>query len=385
MYKYLDKIDKNLKDLVSLQSPKKAECIIYANNYIMLQKQLEKINLAFTPLPFIKAFAVNLDGKDVYKLAKASIVNFILKESKVFTQVNVSKEILNVESFYENNNYGAGATVAIIDTGISPHVDFCLVNNRIIKFVDLVNNQEEPYDDNGHGTFVASILAGSGVGSGKKFSGVAPKCNIISIKALEKNGETSASNILKGMQWVFDNRKKYNISVVCMSFGSTPIGRNDPLLIGAEVLWNSGIVVVAAAGNSGPERETIKSPGISPKIITVGGLNDNRVNDNFDAKNFEVANFSSRGPAGYFFKPDCIAPAVDITGASNKGGYCKMSGTSVATPMVAGVAALFVAQNPQISPDQVKVKLLNTCKKITNDRNQEGSGWININFKNLIY
>ena len=78
-----------------------------------------------------------------------------------------------------------------------------------------------------------------------------------------------------------------------MSFGSTPSGRNDPLQMGAEVLWNSGVTVVAAAGNSGPERESIKSPGISPKIITVGGIDDKRVDGKYDIKSFEIAKFSS--------------------------------------------------------------------------------------------
>ena len=233
------------------------------------------------------------------------------------------------------------------------------------------------YDDNGHGTFVASIACGCGTISGNKNRGIAYKTKIVSIKALEENGETGAFKILEAMQWVYNNKDKYNIKVVCMSFGSSPLEKNDPLVIGAESLWNIGIVVVAAAGNSGPENQTIKSPGYSSKIITVGGLNDNRDSfGNYKREDFEIASFSSRGPAGYFFKPDVIAPAVNITGASNKKDsfYTVMSGTSVATPMIAGVCCLILSKYPQLSPDQLKIRLVRNCKQITNNKNFEGFG-----------
>ena len=377
MINYINKIDAQLLDVVSTQGNKKIECVIYANNYSRLKQELN--NIDYISLPFINACALKLEANKVYEFAKNNVVKYITKQSKVFAQVDLSKEILKVDKFYQQGYYGKGVTVAIIDTGISRHIDFSISKNRIIKFVDLINESDTPYDDNGHGTFVSSILAGNGISGGYRYSGIAPQCNIVSIKALEKNGETSSSNILRAMQWVYDNKDKYNIKVVCMSFGSTPTGRNDPLQMGAEVLWNSGIAVVAAAGNSGPERESIKSPGISPKIITVGGIDDKRVDGKYNEKSFEIAKFSSRGPAGYFYKPDCLAPAIDIIGANVEGGYTTMSGTSVATPMVAGIVALMYCKSPQITPDQIKIKLLRNCKQIVYDRNQEGFGLININ------
>src|SRR5574344_2777788 len=163
-------------------------------------------------------------------------------------------------------------------------------------------------------------------------------------KAVDNMGELSAINILEAMQWIFDNRKKYNIRVVCMSFGSQPLESGDPLMLGAEALWNSGVVVVAAAGNSGPEIRTIKSPGVSGKIITVGALNDGRDTGVIDKKNFKVAKFSSRGPAYNFYKPDCVACGVDIicTTCKNDDFYTTMSGTSVSTPIIAGACALLL-------------------------------------------
>lgn len=257
----------------------------------------------------------------------------------------------------------------------------CL-ENRILAFKDFVSDKDYPYDDNGHGTFVAGVASGSGALSGGLYSGVAPKSNIISLKALNHMGEASADKILKAMEWVYDNCRKYNIRVVCMSFGSDPLGYNDPIMSGAEALWREGIVVVAAAGNSGPQFQTIKSPGVSSQIITVGGFNDNRVsNENFEENFFEIADFSSRGPAFSRSKPDLIAPAVDIVSCGIDKNYVTLSGTSVATPMVAGLCALILEENPQILPNEVKRRLLAKCKPITFNRNI-GRVWVSI-FKKI--
>jgi serine protease AprX len=176
------------------------------------------------------------------------------------------------------------------------------------------------------------------------------------------------------MQYVYNIRNKYNIKVVCMSFGADYSGTNDPLQKGALALWNSGLVVVAAAGNSGPEHNSIKSPGTSSRIITVGGLDDGR-NDS----EIKIADFSSRGPAEHKFKPDIVAPSVDITSTCNTfndGAYTTMSGTSVATPIVAGICAKLICQHPTASPDKIKHTLLNMCQPLTHNKNDEGYGYI---------
>ena len=391
MINIFHKICPELLKVVELKNKESLnDCIVYANEYKKLKQEVEKLNVEYFEYPFINAIGIRLNQAQIIKFAKTKIVGFISKQTRVSTQIHVAKKILQVDNLYSGGVNQNNTTIAIIDTGINPHVDFCLPQNRIVKFVDLINNKKEPYDDNGHGTYVASIACGSGFASGKKYAGIAPNARIISIKALEENGETGAYKILEAMQWISDNHKKYNIKVVCMSFGSNPIGKNDPLVVGAESLWNMGIVVVAAAGNSGPENYTIKAPGYSSKIITVGGLDDKRDDDdNIDNKKFEIAKFSSRGPAGMFFKPDLIAPAVNIVGASfnsEKGSfYVKMSGTSVATPMIAGVCYLLILKYPNITPDQLKIRLLRNCQPISRNKNEEGFGLLKIpNFNKQI-
>ena len=228
-------------------------------------------------------------------------------------------------------------------------------SNRIKGFVDFVDEKQQPYDDNGHGTFITGVCAGNGAGSGGKYMGIAPQAGIYSLKALDQNGEAFSSKILNAMEWVFDHAKQLKIKVVCMSFGSEPLGFNDPIMNGAEQLWKSGVIVVAAAGNSGPEFQSIKSPGVSRRLITVGGMDD--------------------GPSFKGYKPDVVAPAVDITSCSKDGGYTKLSGTSVATPMIAGAMCLLCERFPDITPDEAKRKLLSVCKPITYNHNLEGFGY----------
>ena len=117
-----------------------------------------------------------------------------------------------LEAHYKEKEItGNGITVAVLDSGCARHPD---VMGRMLCFQDFVNHKQLMYDDNGHGTFVSSILCGTGISSGFKYSGVAPKADIISIKALKDNGETGAFKILEAMKWVYDNQKKYNINMM---------------------------------------------------------------------------------------------------------------------------------------------------------------------------
>ncbi|MBR4003549.1 MAG: S8 family serine peptidase, partial [Clostridia bacterium] len=207
MFRYSNKICNDLKrevESLSCVTNKKTDCIIYAYDFFRLKNQLKKQSIDFLEYPFINAFGVKLSNTQIVKFAKQSVVSFITKQTKVSAQIDVSKNILGIENFYNKNIYGENVTIAIIDTGISPHLDFLVPFNRVVKFVDLINNKTNMYDDNGHGTFVASIACGCGTISGNKNRGIAYKTKIVSIKALEENGETGAFKILEAMQWVYN-------------------------------------------------------------------------------------------------------------------------------------------------------------------------------------
>ena len=370
------KIDTELKKILTLgNDEKEVKCLIYVSGFNTNVKNLEDFGIKIEEkFPFINAISAKVPVELINKLSMKSYVEYISSQSKVEALMNIARKVLKAENITGGNE----VSIAYIDTGIAPHADFKLVRNRIIKFVDLINEKTNAYDDNGHGTFVAGVGSGNGALSGGKYRGIAPNSNIVSIKALDKHGEANATKILEAMQWVYDNNLEYNIKVVCMSFGSEPLGFNDPIMKGAEALWRKDIVIVSAAGNSGPDYQTIKSPGISPRIITVGGMNDNRFDEEYKEEFFEIAKFSSRGPAFNKFKPDIVAPSVDINSCSNKEGYTKLSGTSVATPMIAGLCALAYEKNKYLKPDQIKSALLASSNGITYNRNLEGYGLPNL-------
>ena len=376
------KIDKRLLCEVGvLNAENDIECLVFGKDFektkICLNEHGVKILNEYL---FIKLFHCVLKKSEIYALSNSPLIVFISSIVDASSMMYISKKILGVD---ETNYTGKDISIAFVDTGIFPHTDFVLGENRIDFFKDFVNEKTSPYDDNGHGTFVCGACSGSGFLSAFKNSGVAPKSRIVSLKALDANGEASATRILNAMEWIFDNHKKRKIKIVCMSFGSEPLGFNDPIMIGANALWNSGVVVVAAGGNSGPKFQTIKSPGISSSIITVGGLDDNRIdNKNFNKNFFEIANFSSRGPALNRIKPDLVAPSVEIVSCGLNDDYVTMSGTSVATPMIAGMCALILEKHKNLTPNEVKKLLLRNCSPLGFDKNMEGYGLPN--FKNFL-
>lgn len=346
------------------------------NALIFMEKHDFKVKKIFS---FINAICINLDLDELHTLFKNKSVEYVASQSVITTQSYISKKIMNVDCFYDQNLFGKGINIAIIDTGVRNHIDFLYPQNRIILFKNFLNKDSlKILDDNGHGTFVAGLIASNGIASGKKYCGIAPKSNIIMLKALDKDGQSTSVEMLEAMQWIFDNKDNYKIDIVCMSFGANPTSRNDPLMKGAERLWDSGIVVVAAAGNSGPQRSTIKSPAISRKIITVGSMDDKRQDDNgFDSGNFQIAEFSSRGPAFDFLKPDLIVSGINLTSCGKDEDYTQMSGTSVSAPLVAGVCALIIEKfNRNITPNKVKNILQRNCIPLLRDRNSEGYGYL---------
>lgn len=368
----LSKFHTNLLSQVKTMSDKKYDCVVSSLQFSKTKQDLNNMKISYVEYPFTNSFYISENYTKLLDISELKSVEYLSGTTRVSTQIYSAKKFLNLSQFNENKYFGNNITIAIIDTGLAPHLDFVFPKYRVVKFVDLINNKPKIYDDNGHGTFVASICAGSGIRNDGKFCGIAPLANLVIIKALDKNGETDSNKILDAMQFIYLHARELNIKVVCMSFGAEYLGKNDPLQKGANALWNSGITVVAAAGNSGPKEKTIKSPGTSSKIITVGGLDSS---NNDEPK---VADFSSRGPANDRFKPDLLAPSINIIGAGlNKDNpYTQMSGTSVATPIIAGLSAILLEKNPRMSPDRVKFNLLQHCKKITNNKNEEGYGYL---------
>ncbi|MEU5888944.1 S8 family peptidase [Streptomyces sp. NPDC047461] len=270
---------------------------------------------------------------------------------------------------------GKGVKVAVLDTGVdATHPD---LKGRILKTKDFADSDSGSTDDKqGHGTHVASTIVGSGAESHGKYKGVAPGAKLLVGKVMDDTGVGSDSSIIAGMQWAVAQGAK----VVSMSLGDTDTTGVDPLEKAVNDLSaSSHALFVIAAGNDGPSGTTVGTPGSAAAALTVGAV------DRHD----QVADFSSRGPtADGALKPDIAAPGVDIVAAraahGNEGeevapGYVKMSGTSMATPHVAGAAAILAQEHPDWTGERIKAALTASAKPLTGTTAYEdGAGRVDL-------
>jgi len=243
-----------------------------------------------------------------------------------------------------------------------------------------------------HGTHVAGVAAGNGAMSQGKYMGIAPEAGIVAIKVLDEAGRGNATDALAGIQWVIDNKRRYNIRVANLSIGTLDVGSTDPLVKAVEAAWDEGIVMVIAAGNNGPRKQSITSPGTSRKAITVGAADD----QNFvDIGGSSMKNFSGRGPTTEcIIKPDIVAPGCGIISCLTNSSevsekritkmkvvdewYVQMSGTSMASPRIAGAVALLLQKYPNLTPDEVKLRLKHSALDLRFSRNRQGWGMLDI-------
>ena len=187
--------------------------------------------------------------------------------------MNIVRQRTGTDSAYKQNLYGSGIGIAVLDSGIYPHPDFMNHGSRITAFRDFVNHRQTPYDDNGHGTHIAGIIAGSGYLSEGKYMGMAPRAHLIILKILDSKGNGTAETVCRAIEWTVRNRSRFHIHILNISIGAKAgeeTTESRMLIDAAEYAWDRGLTVVAAAGNNGPASGSVTSPGTSKKIITVG-------------------------------------------------------------------------------------------------------------------
>jgi serine protease AprX len=290
-------------------------------------------------------------------------------------------ELVGADVVWDAGVTGEGVTVAVVDTGLSNHPGLMqkvngVTLNRIAAWVDFVEDSKSPRDPHGHGTHIAGIIANAQKGPDGEWNGVAPGVRLVGVRVLDENGFSTYENVVEGIQWVIENKDEFNIKVMNLSLVSTaevPYWY-DPLNQAVMQAWANGITVVVAAGNAGPEPLTIGVPGNNPYVITVGAFTDNYTPD--DWSDDYLAPFSAAGPTlDSFTKPDVLAPGAHMASTMAKHStladdhpesklphkYFWMAGTSQASAVVSGLAALTLAQNPDLTPDQVKYRLMVTA------------------------
>ena len=298
----------------------------------------------------------------------------------------------------------AGISVAIIDSGIQPHADLPL--SRIRAFKDFVAGAETPVDNCGHGTHVAGVIAGNGRSSNGVYAGIAPTVDIVSLRVLRDDCSGNTSDVIDALEWIGRNHALYRIKVVNLSLGHAVLEPiyTDPLVQAVERLSRKGIAVVTAAGNRGINLATNRPgyggagvPCNAPSSICVGSL-DTLASPELDDD--RVSASSSRGPTRFdlLAKPDLVAPGVDVVSLASPGSrlfrefpdllvagsngefqYFTLSGTSMASPAVAGAAALLLQVNHGLSANTLKLALQFTARIVPlTDVLTQGAGALNI-------
>ncbi|WP_236701350.1 S8 family peptidase [Thalassomonas viridans] len=394
--------------------------IISAQQYDLLKEKVAALNV--TPsheLKIINALAVELTTEQLAQLQQQLDVKVTTNHTVELSAKGRAKrksrppavinDLIAATPVQQQGNYGAGVTVAFLDTGLEYvsgliedkdgwqrfcGFDFCGAYDAITDKFTTYNYSEE----SGHGTHVASIAVNSERDANGKLYGIAPDAGLLGIKAFDVEGKATYADVIRGIGWAVAEKDRFNLRVLNMSF-SGPVRSSyweDPLNQAVMKAWSEGIVVVASSGNLGSTPMTVGVPGNVPYIITVGAMTDNYTP--YDLSDDRLADFSSAGPTVEgFVKPDLIAPGGHIAGLmSNQaqiardypeykigGRYFEMSGTSQATAVVSGVAALMLAENPALTPDDVKCRLMSTAQAAVNSDGslaysvfQQGAGLI---------
>ena len=368
-------------------------------------------------LSLIDGIVVEVPNRVLRALSERSEVLSIHYDRPLNAHLNRAAVAVGARSVKSQWGYdGAGVGVAVIDSGITAHHDDLgyrgtspavriLGGQRVTAFVDFVNGRALPYDDNGHGTHVSGIIAGDGYDSFGAKAGIAPAAHLVSLKVLDADGKGVISDVIAAFGWAVQNRLAHNIRVINLSVGArvTESYWTDPLTLAAKRANDAGIVVVTAAGNLGkrsdgrPQYGSITAPGNAPWVLTVGASSTQGTATRLDDV---IALYSSRGPTAvdYDAKPDLVAPGTGMVSLSDPTSefyqtktayllngsryvgykpYLSLSGTSMASPVVAGTAALMIQANPKLTPNLVKAILQYTAQQYNYDALTQGAGFLN--------
>jgi serine protease AprX len=360
-------------------------------------------------LPILKGQVAYLPNAALTAIANSALVKDILLDRPVEAVVERTGVTIGATAIRQELGYdGTGIGVAVLDSGVSAwHDDLSGAGGqRIERFVDFVNGRDAAYDDYGHGTHVTGVVAGNGFDSGGARTGIAPGAKLVVLKVLDEQGKGHVSDVIAALDYVVANKDALNIRVVNMSLAAAVHESydTDPLTLAAKRAVRAGIVVVAAAGNSGRGLEgqtqygSVAAPGNAPWVLTVGASSHMGTADRQDDT---IAPFSSRGPTAvdHAAKPDVVAPGVGIESPSDpasafyttKSGYLlagtistsylpylSLSGTSVAAPVVTGTVALLLQANAALTPNAVKAILQYTSRVYPGyDALTQGAGLVN--------
>ncbi|MBZ5655871.1 MAG: S8 family peptidase [Acidobacteriia bacterium] len=364
-------------------------------------------------LRLVNGLQASLPANQADSLSDNPSVKFISPDRPVAGHLTNTAPAINAPYAWNLGLDGSGIGVAVIDSGMVDKKNSSVKksdlnksgtgSSRIVYSQSWVNDGLGVVDGYGHGTHVAGIIGGSGYNSTESsdiltFKGIAPSAQLINLRVLDSNGTGTDSSVIAAIDTAIQLKSRYNIRVINLSLGR-PVYESytlDPLCQAVEAAYRAGIVVVVAAGNEGRDNSagtngysTITSPGNDPYAITVGAMKSMGTPTRADD---QIATYSSKGPTAidHIAKPDLVAPgnrvvsiienagsmlattypqnaipmSYYVTGGSSAASpYFALSGTSMAAPAVSGAVALLLQQNSNLTPDQVKARLMKTAYK----------------------
>jgi len=382
--------------IIQFKQPPTKDQLKQLGPYGQVKKQFTSINAIHMTLPV----------SVINSISGQSWISYITPNRPAKSTLDIVTQTVNAPMAWSSGLDGSGIGVAVLDSGVASKRDLMTTNgtaSRIVYSESFVAGTDAS-DQYGHGTHVAGIVASNGSASSgpnfkRDFKGVAPNSSIINLKVLDANGQGNISDVITAIDRAIQLKNTYNIRILNLSLG-TPVYESytlDPLCQEVEAAWKAGLVVVVAAGNYGRSATmgvngygTIGSPANDPYVITVGATKTNGTPWRFDDT---VASYSSKGPTAFdhIVKPDLVAPGNNVVSLmapnctiatqfprtlvqnsyyqvnaapGNSTEYFRLSGTSMATPVVAGTAALMLQKQPALTPDQVKARLMKTATKI---------------------
>jgi len=408
-------------ELVSVVIQLKRKISGKLNNFLSIKTVSEKGRFSN-----LYAIAIQMKLSDLKQLSEFKEVAYVSvdRDVEMHGHVETTSGAAAARAVLGNSGIdGTGIGIAVLDSGIwCTHRGFFDAGGklRVVKSVDFMGSSavgagQDPF---GHGTHVANLAAGSAAaGASSAYTGIAPNAKLINLRVLDSQGKGTTSTVLNALDWVMTNRTTYNIRVVNMSLGCLAVDSyvNDPLCRAVRKLVDAGVVCVVAAGNNGKDSNgdkvygLIHSPGNEPSAITVGATNTYGTDARSDDT---IATYSSRGPTRSYWtdsqgvnhydnliKPDLVAPGNKLYSAeADKNNLLQsyptldnaiitnhtldqmtLSGTSMATPVVAGAAALLLQVDPYLTPNMVKAILMYTAQPLPGfNQLEQGAGEVNI-------
>lgn len=341
-------------------------------------------------IPEIECIFANISSKTIERLIEYPEIRHITFDDFAYLcshNVTAANNVL----FTQKLNYtGKGICVGLVDSGVYPHPDLMKPFKKIVKFKDIINSIEYPYDDNSHGTFMSGIICGSGFSSRGVNTGIAPNCSIYSIKAFNALGRGYISNILLSINTLISENKEFNIRIICLPFETTS---EDAFIISMfhklfTMCIDNNITVVVPSGSNEAVKGSIRGIAALSSCITVGGLDTSSA-----IKPYE---FSSCGPCGNLIKPDFCAASADICSLnadikyiSQKNGmkvyprkienlYTTLSGTSCSAAYISGICALLYESSSDLRYKDIISLLKGSCKFLELPKWQQGEGFLDV-------